>query len=125
MNDDDRAVANVLMMRAKRTAGMALVVGGGAAVLGVVPHVAPVLPFRIYALCAVLPVVAGLAAVPGGVLSLRTFSGQEPGVERALKARGIVGVGLQAGIGIALGAVAILLGALALAWMQVDMGPLS
>mgnify|MGYP007066194307 FL=1 len=120
MDEDDRMVAGVLMIRGRRTANLALLVGGGAALLSVVPHTGMALPVKLYALCTVIPIVLGLAAVPGALLSLRTFAGQPPGVTQALRSRGMAAVGLQAGAGAVLGALAILSGALALAFMQIN-----
>ncbi len=118
MDEDDRMVANVLMARGQRVGGMALAIGAGALVLAVVPHTGVALPARVYGICAVLPIVAGLAAVPGGLLALKTFSGHPPGVQMALKARGMAAVGVQAFAGMALGTVALVLGILSLMWLE-------
>jgi hypothetical protein len=118
MDEDDRMVASVLMVRARRVSNLALFVGGGAALLSALPHTGLPLPAKIYGLCTVLPIVGGLAAVPGALLGLRSFQGQPPGVMEALRARGMVTVGLRAGAGAALGVLAILSGVLALLWMQ-------
>jgi hypothetical protein len=119
MDEDDRMVANVLMMRARRISSMALLMGAGAVVISVLPHTGLLLPAKVYGLCTVVPIVFGLAAIPGALLGLSTFNGQPPGVMMALRARGMAAVGLQALIGAVLGLIGIVSGALALWWMQV------
>lgn len=110
----------VLMARARRVANLALMIGGGAALLSVVPHFGLALPAKLYGICTVIPIVLGLAAIPGAVLALRTFAGQPPGVQEALRSRGMATVGIMSCVGGALGGVATLLGLLALAFMEMS-----
>lgn len=114
MDADDRMVAGALLVRGKRTASMATLMGGGALLLSFVPHTGVLLPAGVYGVCSFVPLVCGAVAVVGAGASARTFAGQPAGVAEALRARGVTGILLRAGLGAVLGAVAATSGLIAL-----------
>ncbi|MFH1464360.1 MAG: hypothetical protein ABIO70_08225 [Pseudomonadota bacterium] len=118
MDADDRMVAGIVAARARRMANLALLMGGGGALLSVVPHVVPVLPVQVYGVCTVVPIVLGLAGPAGAIASLRETAGHPPGVREALCAHGLGSARLVALLAIAIGLVGLLSGVLAGAMME-------
>lgn len=118
MDADDRMVAGIVAARARRMANLALLMGGGGALLSVVPHTGLPLPVAAYGVCAVIPIVLGLAWPAGAIASLWVPAGQPPGVRAALRTRGLGSARLVALLAIGLGLVGLLSGVLAGAMME-------
>jgi hypothetical protein len=122
LDADDRLVASAIRARAARQGLAALGAGAAALALSIPPWLLPWLPAVVFGMCTLLPVVLGAVAVAGGLTALRTASGagQDGGVARVLRARGVGAARVQAVAGLVLGMLGALSGASMLLMMDVE-----